>query len=199
MTDYRKLIERLRGMAGATGILGRQGIADITAVADALEALTTPLPDERLDAIEAKVARAVSEHRHPTGRTSLAQRADDLYVAARDAVPALLVEVRRLRAENAALGTELAEAHTHFAIQEGRLRALSSHPDEEMKLEWAEFDADDIQEDGSIHEWAEPKDIWDKPLPADELAELRAEGGVYATRRKPDPWLPVPSSEGSGE
>jgi len=68
-----------------------------------------------------------------------------------------------------------------------------AHPAEET--EWAEFDADEIREDGTIHEWAEPKDIWDKPLPADELAELRAEGQVYASRRKPEPWRPVP--EGS--
>ncbi len=62
--------------------------------------------------------------------------------------------------------------------------------------EYAEFDGDELLADGTLHEWAEPKDVWDHPLPADELAELRAEGGVYARRPKPRPWLPV---DGEGD
>lgn len=72
---------------------------------------------------------------------------------------------------------------------------LSVHPAEDA-WEYAEFDSDEVSADGTIHEWAEPKDVWDKPLPADELAELRAEGQVYARRRKPSPWSPIPADGG---
>ena len=61
-----------------------------------------------------------------------------------------------------------------------RLRAKET----ESEWEWAEFDADELQPDGTLHPWAEPKDVWDHPLPADEVAELRGDGSVYAKRRK---------------
>ncbi len=72
-----------------------------------------------------------------------------------------------------------------------RLRAKET----EREWEYGEFDSYDLQPDGTLIEWAEPKDSWDEPLSADELAELRAEGGVYARRPKPRPWEPVEAGE----
>ncbi len=102
--------------------------------------------------------------------------------------------------EREALVDRIADEVEYREVQAGRARVVelarrSPAPPvtEETEWEYAEFDADDMLEDGTIHEWAEPRDVWPVPLSAEELAELRAEGRVYARRPRSKPWCPVPA------
>ena len=73
-----------------------------------------------------------------------------------------------------------------------RLRALVGEPE----WEYGEIDADELESDGSVHEWAEPIDVYSEPLSEDELAELIADGLVYIRRPrwKAGRWERVPET-----
>lgn len=205
MTDEMKaLIEKTRRIDGMWS--KEQIAAHANRLADALEAATSPLPDEQLDEIEKRLAQFDREGHcscyHESQERECHQHGDEharFHGDVADDQRVLLAEVRGLRAEaqriplyamldiwQALYGTsrpEFDEFYAEYGYAEtwarllAEVRALSSHPDEETNIR--------------ATVWQEG---WERGF-RDTQAAGRDEDGYIVVIPAPNPYLPTP--EGS--